>query len=388
MRRSRFRAIRRGLTVCLAVLAAAIACNGLNSPEPFRLPVAWQFPLASLGAVPDGSNWRGMPLRVGDLVIIQAGSGIAALNSRSGDSAWTRRLSEYNDLGARDLLEHEGQLLVVLPRRVVALSMAGELLWTRDIAEANPVFDPAVSDGRLFVGTVDGRIVVISGRDGSPFWEKNIKGAHPYRFFPRGFAVRNDTVYVNGERYESQSGHLTTGVLLALSATDGHEFWRYETPTQRNAFYSAPVVLDSLIIVSDGYGSRLLAINRSDHGVRWEIRGAATSYGPDESAVVRNDTVFTGFADRYIYAADVHTGRLYWKTLTAASVQSVAVCNDKVLGNNQAVEVLELNGRRLRPMLAPDEYGNADWGIATSQIGVTDGLAIIVGTHYVTAIRC
>lgn len=378
-----------GAVATAVVIGSITNCAGSMSLEPVRLDIIWNVPVDSLGAVPGESFWRGKPLIVKNFVVVQTGPAIVALEKETGALVWTRSLTQNIELSASDLLLEERRILAVVPERVIAVDLAGNLLWSRDLPSADPVSAPAVAGGMLFLGTRDGRVVALSTADGRTLWDRSLR-VDENRLFVGGVAVRRDTLFVNAERHLSPTGHLASGVLMALDATSGTELWRYETSTltQRNAFYGAPVVGDSLIIVSDAFGSRLVAIHRLEQRVMWELKGEPTSYGPRESAVLRGDTVFAGFADRYIYAADRRTGRLLWKTMTAASVKSVEVCGRYVLGNNQAVEVLGIDGRRHQSLLTTDEESDENWGITTSKFAVTDSMAIIAGTRYVTAIRC
>ena len=80
---------------------------------------------------------------------------------------------------------------------------------------------PAVSNGFVYRGTVDGAEYALNGSTGKQIWEENI-----FRVFVFA-AVTNGVVYVGG--YND---------VYVLNSTTGFKIWDFPTPKSDNCFAS------------------------------------------------------------------------------------------------------------------------------------------------------
>ena len=73
----------------------------------------------------------------------------------------------------------------------------------------------------------------------------------------------------------------------------------------------------------------------------WRVKGAAGKFGPSFSPLVVDGTVYVASNDNFVYAVDVNTGQVRWKTRTAASNHGFAVCGDRIFAAWLGLSVLD-----------------------------------------------
>lgn len=111
----------------------------------------------------------------------------------------------------------------------------GELLWTHDPKVpkawgANACCDVvnrgvAVWEGRVFVGTIDGRLVALDAGDGSVLWDVNtIDRTRPYTITGAPRVVKGKVIIGNGGAEYGVRGYIT-----AYDVATGEQHWRFYT---------------------------------------------------------------------------------------------------------------------------------------------------------------
>lgn len=220
----------------------------------------------------------------------------------------------------------------------------------------------AISEGTLFVGSKEGRLVAINMADGGRQWSEPLRastasggfGCMPVlgggcatgqaRVAIYGTpAVSGDLVYIGGYNgkiyaYNSSSlgeakwvyppadnigpivGGLTVahdkvyfgssdGKVYAVDAAMGDKQWEFETGDQ---VWSTPTVEDDTLYVGS-FDKKLYALNATDGSKKWEFltEGAITS-----APLVYENTVYFGSFDRHLYAVDAIRGTLKWKFMS------------------------------------------------------------------------
>lgn len=153
--------------------------------------------------------------------------------------------------------------------------------------------DVTVADGRLYLGTNDGRILAID-TNGTPVWE-----------FKTGDSVLAAPAVVDGRVYDgSFDKHL-----YALDAKTGGLIWKLDT---RGAVVSTPAVHGGLLVV----GNRaydLLGVDAANGSVAW--RRYIWFSWIESSATIWDGVAYVGSSDAAaVYAFDARTGRPLWKT--------------------------------------------------------------------------
>ena len=126
----------------------------------------------------------------------------------------------------------------------VSVTPQGRLKWRFDTDL--PLFSsPAVVDGRLYLGSGDGRIVALDADNGELIWEHEVLG--PVDSSP---AVAGDSVFIG----------LRNGRVLSLNKDSGELQWDFQTG---GIFATAPVVLEGIAYIGSG-GRLALYAGRAD----------------------------------------------------------------------------------------------------------------------------
>ena len=176
--------------------------------------------------------------------------------------------------------------------------------WTYDVPGSamfgNLTTNPVVSDGRVYVGALDGSIHVTDLATGAPVWsERRDVGI----FGPAGVSVGWGRVY----------GIAAPGVAVAHDAATGAEVWSTDLEVAPgNEIDMAPNLVGDCVLVSTqglAPGSRgtLYALHRTDGHVVWRFETV-----PDD--FWGNPTVNHGGGAWYPPAVDPESGVSYWGT--------------------------------------------------------------------------
>jgi outer membrane protein assembly factor BamB len=146
----------------------------------------------------------------GLLIIVEAGS-LTALNTGDGSIAWQLPLT---DKVVVDPVWDNGWLIVATDHHDVLAFRAvdGYLLWRHDLESAAHA-RPALAGDRVYVPTVDGRIVALDVETGEREWERRLGGP------PNDVLALTERMYVG-----SQDNYF-----YCLMTKDGRVDWRWRT---------------------------------------------------------------------------------------------------------------------------------------------------------------
>ena len=154
--------------------------------------------------------------------------------------------------------------------------------------------DVTVADGRLFLGTHEGRLVAVDPADGKPLWEFEADGsvlAAP--------AVSSGRVFFGS--FE--------GDVHALDAATGEPLWKTDT---RGAVLSTPAVAGDVLVI----GNRtydLLGLKAETGEVAW--KGYIWFSWVESSATIESGVAYIGSSDAAaVFAFDASTGKRLWET--------------------------------------------------------------------------
>jgi outer membrane protein assembly factor BamB len=255
--------------------------------------------------------------------------------------------------------------LALLLALVIAVSLAG-FSCVRGLA---PIgwSGGTVSDGTLFVGSREGRLVSINLSSQNRLWSEQLKAVSQPGLFgcsPVGGAgcgggsagvaiygtpvVSGELAYFagyNGKIYACNISNLTTrwvyprdsylppvvgglalaqgklffgcsdgkidnkkvkGILFALDAMTGDYLYQFETADK---IWATPVI-DGDTLYIGSFDKKLYALNIADGTVKWEF---ATEGAVIATPLVYQDTVIIGSLDRNLYALNKSDGSLKWK---------------------------------------------------------------------------
>ncbi|MFC1955603.1 PQQ-binding-like beta-propeller repeat protein [Chloroflexota bacterium] len=215
-----------------------------------------------------------------------------------------------------------------------------------------------VSDGVLFVGSKEGRLVTIGLVDETRHWSAPLKAEEQAGGFgclptggagcsnaPTGVAiygtpvVAEDLVYIggyNGKVYAFVSSSMgerwiyprddnlepivggvavaqdkiyfgsSDGMIYALDAATGDKQWEFETGDK---VWATPAFKDDTLFIGS-FDHKLYALWAASGETKWEFEaeGAIAS-----TPLIYDNTVYFGSFDRHLYAVDAATGNLKWK---------------------------------------------------------------------------
>ena len=172
-----------------------------------------------------------------------------------------------------------------------------QLLWKMPIGAnytyhwIGPYSSPAVVNGVVYVGPLDGNVRALNASTGAQLWSYATGGENTFS----SPAVANGVVYVGSDK------------LYALNASTGALLWSYATGSY---VASSPAVANGVVYVGGGDGN-VYALNASTGAQLWSYAdGGALS-----SPAVANGVVYVGsdhFSIDYLYALNASTGAQLW----------------------------------------------------------------------------
>jgi quinohemoprotein ethanol dehydrogenase len=217
------------------VLAACAAFTAACSPASKAPPAADVDAMRLAAAEPDGRNWMShgrtySEQRYSPLEQVHTGN-VAKLGL-----AWSLELDTWRGQEATPLVIDGVMYTTTAWSKVVAIDAAtGEQLWQydprvpREVA-ANSCCDVvnrglAAWKGRLFLGTLDGRLVALDAATGKPAWSvATTDRSKPYTITGAPRVVKDKVIIGNGGAEFGVRGYVT-----AYDAETGAQAWRFYT---------------------------------------------------------------------------------------------------------------------------------------------------------------
>jgi len=290
-----------------------------------------------------------------------------------------------------------------------------------------------VSDGTLFVGSNEGRLVALNLSDESRLWSEPLKqvsqgglfGCSPamgggcgagsagvaiygtpvvygelvyiagyngkiYAYNTEGLALR--WVYPREDYLEPFVGGLVAadgklyigsenGKVYALDTATGDNLWEFQTGDK--IWGTLAVYGDTLYIGS--FDKKLYALNTADGSKKWEFAAEGSIIA---TPLVYNDVVYIGSFDRHMYALNAFDGSLKWKFMGENWFWAEPVVVNEVIyapcldGNVYALKVAtgaKLNGYALESPVSSRPVVVDDSVIIATRKGVIYSLATGAG---------
>jgi outer membrane protein assembly factor BamB len=370
---------RRNLTLlCLLVLTGSCDLLGPGDKPPNR--VLWEVSV-------DSAGWSGQPADDGVQVFVEADSGIIALNPLTGARNWYANLHVARGPAAWNIVYRDGAVYMIDRYTIFALSASnGTVRW-----QVTPVARPdgayiAVDDRSLYLGTRDEVIVALDIATGAEQWSTPFLTELPNGGVVVGFAVSGDTLYAAGAEYLPAGEYQKRRIVRAYQTATGTLIGEYKSTDSSSSAGRQPNVVGDLLLLSDLVGGSFFAVDRFTMREIWRVVGDPYSFGPNQEPVVSGDTVFAGSADTYVYAANLQTGALYWRTFTGGSIDHFALCGNFVLANLFTVAVINRRTHKLESyQIDPDGSSSR---FATSGFAVVGDVAVVEGTRSIYGLSC
>jgi len=240
------------------------------------------------------------PVVAGDVVVLVEAERVLAVDRATGRSVW----EADREAGPGGPPAVAGDLVIFAegtgPEAAISAARLedGEPAWRVPI-RAPSLGGPAVAEGRIYVGTSDGRVIALAADEGTRAWEYRATGR-----VDTSPAVADGLVYVAAEDFSSG-----VATVYALDAATGRERWRFPP--------SGPAVGVSSVSVAEGtafvgLGDFMIhAFDAVTGAERWRTRARA----PFSARLVpasSGDEVVVGDRAGHLYQLDAGSGELEW----------------------------------------------------------------------------
>ena len=246
----------------------------------------------------------------GAVFAMDADSVVSAHDAATGNEIWREDLTpddEDDDLFGGGIAWSEAGLVVSTPFAKVFLldAKTGEVKWEAP-APAPMRSAPAVSDGRIFVITIDNQLVVYALDDGRKLWSN---------------AGVEEAAGLLGGTTPAVDGNIviaayTSGELLAFDVSDGRSIWTESLAggARGNAIATLTdirgrPVIDRDFVVAIGNGGVMAAIDKERGGRVWD-----NGLGGTQMPWVAGDFVYVLSNDSEVVCLSRADGRVKWIT--------------------------------------------------------------------------
>lgn len=202
---------------------------------------------------------------------------IYAIHQHSGRLSWS--YSTDGEVRSRPLLTDNMLFFTCQLGVVYCLGLNRELRW-RFRARRGILAAPIISNGLVFVGSLDSNFYALDVRSGWAAWRYRANGA-----IVSTAAVGNALVFFGS----------VDGNVYALDAEEGRVVWRYETEGQVTA---SPTIYNNGLYIG-GVDNSLYCLDIETGKLRWRYptEGAITG-----TPAIVDGVIYIGSADHYVYA--------------------------------------------------------------------------------------
>jgi outer membrane protein assembly factor BamB len=320
----------------------------------------------------DSAMWAGPAYADGRVLVGTLAGTVVALDAVSGAALW--RFRAGGAIRCRPTVD--GGAVYVLADDAVLYRLdaaSGALVWRAKVG-ATPVVrlpfrdpkskfdrfgpDVTVAEGRLYVGTYDGRVVALVPTDGHVLWE-----------FATGDAVLAATAVAGGRVYAGSYDHF----VYALDATSGALLWKRDT---RGRVVSTPALAGDRVVIGNRIYD-LLGLDARTGAVAWTRYQWGTWV--ESSASVRDGIAYVGSSDGACVSAwDAASGTRRWLTdvlgwswgQPAVTADRVYACSsgsvDYPVTNLGTVVALDRASGTVAWRYAPPAPTSGEWGFPGS----------------------
>lgn len=362
-----------------AIGAILLACGipaAARAGQSDGVHLLWRRPVDGTGQFP----WGIPAANKSSLFVIS--SSINAYSLTSGAVEWLAPVHSYLP---RSLVTAKG--MVFVPEAIVSAldAKTGRTIW-EFTPDANASLGRATTQGSaLYFGTSGHRLYALRTSDGKRLWDIDLGPDWEYPAVVRGVAVSGGELYATLEQWRTPNGTSSSGWLIAVNAKTRKTLWRYSTGSgsQRRGLSSSPVVTPRLVLVSDYLSNAIEAVDRRTGQSVWRFHGESGFVGFPEAPIVAGSTVYAGSGDTYVYALDLSSGHLLWRTKMPTSNEAYALCGKSLLVNNSRLAALDPRSGHIAQVLLGD---NDEF--ATSKFAVVGKRAFIVGPRAMYAFAC
>ncbi len=275
----------------------------------------------------------------GVLFIVRNDAVAVALNAKSGNIRWQRRIGKLN---ASSPAYDRGRLFVAtLSGHITSLrAKTGRVLWRKKLASRSES-SPIVINNRVYFGSENGTVYSLDASTGRTIWT-----------YKTGGAVKGALAHADGKLFFGDYGGSVTALDLR-----GRRVWK--TGTSGRSFgrvgrvYSTPAVKLGRVYLGSLDG-RVYSFVARNGKLAWSHSTGNYVYASPAVARVpgTRPTVYIGSYDGNFYALDARNGKERWKYHAGGKISGSATVVGKVvyfanLGAKQTSGVDVRNGKRV-----------------------------------------
>jgi outer membrane protein assembly factor BamB len=275
-----------------------------------KLKKAWKVSVGAGGG--ERAPLTSAPISAENMVFtLDAAATIRAFDLSSGKKKWEQSIvpKGEDEVGAAGggLAYAEGKIYATAGYKyLVALDVAtGKTLWSKEIpAPARAA--PTVLDGKVYLITLDNRLMVYSALDGADIWKftgisetTNLLGA-------AAAAADPSTIILP----------LSSGEIYGLNPADGRVMWQDNLSAVRRAGALSAIadirglpVIDRGVVYAVSYSGRIVALNQTTGERLWQ-----REVGSGDTPAAVGDVIFMLTTDQNLVALARQSGNIYWVT--------------------------------------------------------------------------
>lgn len=211
---------------------SATKSHNFFNVDPANGNIIWSFDQAK-------NTWFAKSLTIGETVFAASGDGnLYRLDLATGSSAGEPIKISDHSLWISPVSDGSAIYVVNMDHQVVALDLEGNEKWTTEL-DTSILSSPLVADGKLYIGTLSGKLFSIDAASGEILWNSQLTGGiwgTP--------ALAGDALYVG-----TVSG--TAGKVYSLSAANGATIW---TKDEEGSVVASPVVHGEMVLYATEAG--------------------------------------------------------------------------------------------------------------------------------------
>jgi len=233
-----------------------------------------------------------------------------------------------------------------------------ELLWEFKVAEGAFEVTPAIVDGVVYIGDLDGTLFALNLQDGTTLWKSEIES---------GFV--SSPSYYNGHVYLGDYD----GVFYCFRTKDGALIWKFETGAEVNS--SANFYKDNVLVGSQDATlyciQALTGVLSWKHEIADQIRCSPTVVG---------DRTFVAGCDAKLHIIDLAKGTKVSEVILDGPTGSTpAVSGDHVYFGTEGASLYSINWKKAEVQW---HYTNAESALPyRSSVALKDGILVIGGRN-------
>ncbi len=244
----------------------------------------------------------------GRIFTMDAAAEVAAFDTSSGGQIWRTDLTpedEDDDLFGGGVAVDGDRLYVTTPFALVFCldAATGEVVWQAPVSSPMRTA-PTVSDGRVFVLTIDNELVALAAADGARLWSYQGISEAAGLLGGGAAAVAGNTVIVG----------FSSGELFALRAETGRVLWNESLAgVQRSDAFSTLVdirgrpVIDRELVIAVSHSGLLAGVDLRRGSRAWD-----RDIGSSQSPWVAGDFVYIIDNNSEVICLTREDGRIRW----------------------------------------------------------------------------